>query len=43
LKATALLQRDQTGDKEEAQRLLQKVVNENEEGSKEAAAWLKKF
>jgi tetratricopeptide (TPR) repeat protein len=43
LKATVLLQRDQAGDKEEAQKLLQKVVNENEEGSKEAAAWLKKF
>ena len=43
LKATTLLLRNKQGDKEEAKALLQKVVNEKEEGSKEAAAWLKKF
>jgi hypothetical protein len=41
LKATTLLLRNKQGDKEEAKALLQKVVNEKEEGSKEAAAWLK--
>ena len=43
LKATTLLLRNKQGDKEEAKALLQKVVNEKEEGSKEAAEWLKKF
>lgn len=43
LKAMALLERNKPGDKEEAKTLLQKVVNENEEHSKEAAEWLKKF
>ena len=43
LKAITLLKRDKPGDKEEAKTLLQKVVNENEEGSEEAKEWLKKF
>ena len=43
LKATVLLVRNGQGDKEEAKALLQKVVNNNEEESKEAEEWLKKF
>lgn len=43
LKATTLLERNKDGDKEQAKQLLQKVVNQNEEGSSEAAKWLKKL
>jgi tetratricopeptide (TPR) repeat protein len=43
LKAATLLERNEPGDKEEAQKLLQKVVNEKEEGSEEAEEWLKKM
>lgn len=42
LKAVTLLQRNQQGDKEEAERLLQQVTDEKLDGSKEAARWLKK-
>ncbi|HTN06909.1 tetratricopeptide repeat protein [Agriterribacter sp.] len=42
LKAVTLLQRDLQGDKEQAEQLLQQVVNEKSDGSKEAARWLKK-
>lgn len=41
LKAVTLLQRDQQGDSEQAEKLLQQVVDEKLEGSKEAARWLK--
>ena len=43
LKAVTLLERNRTGDKEEAKTLLQKVIDEKEEGSKEAEEWIKKF
>lgn len=43
LQATTLLQRNNTGDKEEAKRLLEKVVQEKEEGNKEAQAILNKW
>jgi len=43
LKAVTLLERNNPGDKDEAKILLQKVVTEKEDGSEEAAAWLKKF
>lgn len=43
LKALTLLERNNRGDKEAAKVLLQKVVNEKEEGSEEAAEWLNKF
>jgi len=43
LKAVTLLERNKPGDKEEAKKLLQKVVHENEDGSQEAGEWLKKF
>lgn len=42
LKAVTLLQRNLPGDKEQAEQLLQTVVNEKGEGSKEAALWLQK-
>ena len=41
LKAVTLLQRNQQGDSEQAEQLLQQVVDEKLEGSKEAAHWLK--
>jgi len=40
LQAVTLLQRYNPGDKERAKELLQKVVQENEEGSKQAKEWL---
>ncbi len=43
LKAVSLLQRNKPGDKKEAKQLLQKVVNEKEEGFDEAGKLLKKF
>ncbi len=42
LKAVTLLQRDQPGDRAQAGQLLQQVVNEKAEGSREAGRWLKK-
>jgi tetratricopeptide (TPR) repeat protein len=42
-KATALLERNNPGDKEAAKVLLQKVVNEKEEGSEKAEEWLNKL
>ncbi|HRP55936.1 tetratricopeptide repeat protein [Agriterribacter sp.] len=42
LKAVTLLQRNQPGDKEQATQLLQQVVNEKADGSKEAERWLRK-
>jgi tetratricopeptide (TPR) repeat protein len=41
LKAVALLQRNQQGDSEQAEQLLQQVIDEKTDGSKEAARWLK--
>jgi tetratricopeptide (TPR) repeat protein len=43
LKAVALMERNKPGDKEEAKQLLHKVITENEDGSKEAAEWVRKF
>jgi hypothetical protein len=43
LKAVTLLQRNATGDRETARRLLQEVVHRQLDGSREAAAWLQKF
>jgi tetratricopeptide (TPR) repeat protein len=43
LKAVSLLERNRTTDKEEAKILLQKVVNEKEEGYQEAEKLMKKF
>lgn len=43
LKAAALLERSAATDKEEAQTLLQKVVDEKQEGNEIAAEWLKKL
>ena len=43
LKAITLLQRNATGDKEQAKQLLQQIVNNNEEGSEQAKDWLSKF
>ena len=43
LKAVTLLQRDKTGDRETARRLLQEVVTRQLDGSPEAATWLQKF
>ncbi|TKK67261.1 tetratricopeptide repeat protein [Ilyomonas limi] len=40
LQAVTLLQRNNPGDKESAKALLQKVVQENKEGSKQASEWL---
>jgi len=42
-KAVALMERSQPGDKEEAKKLLQEVVNEKQENSDKAAEWLKKM
>lgn len=42
LKAITLIERNQPGDAEESRKLLQQVVDEKAEGSKEAAEWLKK-
>lgn len=42
LKAVTLLQRNQPGDKEQARQLLQQVIDEKAEGSKDAERWLKK-
>lgn len=42
-KAVVLIERNKAGDKEEAKRLLQKVVNEKEEGSEKAAELQKKL
>jgi predicted Zn-dependent protease len=43
LKAVTLLQRGAPGDELQAKQLLQRVVNENEEGSATAKTWLKIF
>lgn len=43
LKAVTLLQRNAQGDKDKAKLLLEKVVRENEEGSKQAKEWLDKW
>ena len=43
LKALTLLQRNKPGDKEAAKIILQKVVNEKDEGWKEAETWLKNY
>ena len=43
LKALTLMQRDETGDKEEAKSLLEQVVKDEEVGSEQAKEWLKKF
>ena len=42
LKAVTLLQRNLPGDEEQARQLLQQVIDEKAEGSKEAERWLKK-
>ena len=42
LKAVTLLQRNQPGDEEQAKQLLQEVINEKSDGSREAERWLKK-
>jgi tetratricopeptide (TPR) repeat protein len=43
LQAVTLLQRNHPNDKEQAKQLLQKVVQENEEGSNQAREWLDKW
>ncbi len=43
LKAVTLLERNKPGDKTEAKKLLQKVVNEREAENDKAAEWLKKI
>ena len=43
LKATTLLLRNGPGDKEEAKVVLKKVVDEKQDGSDDAAEWLKKL
>ena len=43
LQAVTLMQRNNTGDKEKAKALLQKVVQQNEQGSEQAADWLKQL
>lgn len=43
LEAVTLLLRNAPGDKEQAKMLLQKVVNENEDGSDKAKEWLDKW
>jgi hypothetical protein len=40
LKAITLLQRNQPGDREQAEQLLQQVIDEKADGSKEAERWL---
>jgi tetratricopeptide (TPR) repeat protein len=42
-KALALLLRNESGDKNQAKELLQKVIDEDQEGSKNAKDWLEKF
>ncbi len=42
LKAVTLLQRNREGDTEQAEQLLQQVIDEKADGSKEAARWLRK-
>ena len=41
LKAVTLLERNEQGDKVQAKKLLEQLVNEKGEGSREAAKWLK--
>ena len=41
--AVTLMKRNQKGDKEEARRLLKRVVKENQEGKATAERWLEKF
>ena len=43
LKAVSLIERNGPGDKDAAQKLLQKVVSEKEEGSEKAEELLKKL
>ena len=43
LKAVTLLMRNEQDDKAQAKLLLEQVVNKNEEGSKTALEWLKKW
>jgi tetratricopeptide (TPR) repeat protein len=43
LQALTLMQRNGEGDKQQAQVLLQQVVREKAEGSRQAAEWLQKF
>jgi len=43
LKAVTLLERNGAGDKEEAKKLLEKVITEKEEGFEKAAEWEKKL
>ena len=43
LMAVTLLERNKTGDEAKAKALLQQVVQQKKEGSKEAAQWLKKW
>lgn len=43
LKAVTLMQRNQEGDEQKAEQLLQQVVAEKAEGSQVAEEWLKKF
>jgi tetratricopeptide (TPR) repeat protein len=43
LKAVTLLERNNTGDKEEAKKILKIVVDEKLDGSEEAAEWLRKL
>lgn len=42
LKAVTLLQRNEEGDKAQAEQLLREVIRAKAEGSREAAQWLKK-
>jgi tetratricopeptide (TPR) repeat protein len=43
LKALTLMQRNQKGDAQQARQLLEQVVQQKAEGSREAAEWLKRF
>ncbi|HYK47506.1 MAG TPA: tetratricopeptide repeat protein [Parafilimonas sp.] len=43
LKAVTLLERNNPGDKEEAKKLLQKVIDGQEDGSDKAQEWIKKL
>lgn len=43
LKASTLLIRDEAGDKEEAKKILETVVEEKQEGYEDAGEWLKKL
>jgi tetratricopeptide (TPR) repeat protein len=42
-KAITLMERDKPGDRQEAKKLLEKIISENADGRREAAEWLKKF